>query len=79
MEMKYIVFMNGEVCVFPKTVSHSFMAGNKIVLSAGFCRIETYRNEYDDIRAKVQVWGDSVTLGVESNPDDANAISRMFI
>lgn len=77
--MKYIIFMNGEVCVFPKTVSHSFIAGDRLVRSAGFCRIETYRNEFDDVRAKVQVWGDSFTLGVKSNPGDAEEISRMFI
>jgi hypothetical protein len=77
--MKYIVFLDGSAIIFSKTTSHKWMAGDKIVRSAGFCTVETYRNQYDDIRAKVQVYGKSDTLGVESNPADAKILEEMFI
>ena len=76
--MKYIIFLNGEVCVFPETVGHNFIAGGRPVRSAGFCRIETYRDDFDDVRAKVSVWGRSDTLNVDSNPSDKIDIMQAF-
>lgn len=77
--MKYIVFMDNTAVLLPKSASHNWIAGNKIVKSAGFCRIETYRNDFDDVRAKVSVWGESTTLGVKSDPQDAELIKMMFV
>ena len=77
--MKYIVFADNSAVIFPETTSHKFVAGDKLVISAGFCKIETYRNNFDDIRANVCVWGESTTLNVKSNPDDAKIIERIFV
>lgn len=77
--MKYIIFANGSPVIFPDSVGHKEVAGNKMVVSAGFCRIETFRNQWDDIRAKVSIWGKSTSLGVKSNPDDAEIIERIWV
>ena len=76
--MKYIVLADNTPVVFPETSSHNFVAGDRMVIAAGFCRIETKRNEYDDIRATVSVWGNSHTLKVQSRPEDAELIASMF-
>lgn len=76
--MKYIIFLNGEPVIFPDTLSHNEVAGNKPVISAGFCSIETYRNQWDDIRAKVQVWGESYTLKIKSSPDDVEILGKIW-
>ena len=76
--MKYVIFLNGEVCVFPDSVGHNFIAGQRLVRSAGFCRVETYRDDYDDVRAKVSVWGRSDTLNVDSHPEDKHDIAMIF-
>ena len=68
--MKYIIFSNGEPVVFSDAVGHNEVAGKRMVDSAGFCRIETFRNQWDDIVAKVSVWGESTSLGVKSHPED---------
>ena len=77
-KMKYVIFLNGEVCVFPESVGHNFIAGGRPVRSAGFCRIETFRDTFDDVRATVSVWGRSDTLNVNSNPDDKYDIAQAF-
>lgn len=76
--MKYIIFENGEAIIFSETANHRDMAGNSAVKSAGYCRVETYRNQFDDIRAKVDVWGDSYTLKVVSHPEDAKILENIF-
>lgn len=76
--MKYIVFADNTAVVFAESSSHKFVAGDKMVRSAGFCRIETYRNDFDDVRAKVSVYGESTTLGVKSEKEDAELIANMF-
>lgn len=77
--MKYIVFGDGQAVVFAETADHKLMAGNQWVRSAGFCRIETYRNQFDDLRAKIVCWGESKSLGMKSNPEeDAKAISQIW-
>lgn len=50
-----------------------------MVVSAGFCRIETFRNQWDDVRAKVSVWGKSASLGVKNNPEDTKIIERIWV
>lgn len=76
--MKYIIFSNGEPIVFPDTLGHNEVAGKRMVRSAGFCRIETFRNQWDDIVAKVSVWGESTSLGVKSYPEDAEDIKKIW-
>lgn len=76
--MKYIIFANGEPVIFPDTLGHNEVAGSRMVNSAGFCHIETHRNQWDDIRAKVSVWGESTSLKVKSNPEDAEIIGKIW-
>lgn len=76
--MKYIVFLDGTATVFADTASHKQIAAGRAVRSAGFCRVETYRNQFDDIRAKIQVWGKSDTLQVSSNKEDIQFLEEIF-
>lgn len=76
--MKYIVFENSEAVIFSDTIGHDEVAGNKPVKSAGFCSIETFRNQFDDTRARVSVWGESTSLKKKSNPEDIYNISRIW-
>ena len=76
--MKYLVFQDETAVVFANLISHREMAV-KPVRSAGFCRIETTRDEFDDIVARVSCWGESATLGVKSHPEtDEKTIAVMF-
>ena len=76
--MKYIVFQDESAIVFSDSLSHKEVAGNKPVQSAGYCVVETYRDKYDDIRAKVSCYGDSTSLGVGSLESDNDTVARMF-
>lgn len=77
--MKYIIFENDLPIIFSESVGHKEVAGNKKVISAGFCRIETFRNQWDDVRANVCVWGESTTLGVKSSTEDAKIIEKIWL
>ena len=77
--MKYIVFEDDTAIVFADSSSHKAMAGTKPVRSAGFCLIETHRNAFDDVRAKVSVWGESTTLNKKSNPQDVETLQRIWM
>lgn len=63
MKKKYIVFRDGTVKVFSKDEIHSWVAGGKEVVSAGF---------YDGEKA----YGESTTLGVKSRPEDIDLINK---
>ncbi len=76
--MKYIVFRDESCAIFPDSTSHKEIAGNKPVKSAGFCIVETYRNNFDDICANVSCYGKSDSLNIESSPNDNNILCRMF-
>ena len=74
--MKYVIFNNNTFAIIPESASHSDVVKFKSsVISAGFCRIESYRNNYDDICFKVQCYGKSDTLNIESHKEDENIIS----
>ena len=76
--MKYIIFESGAAVIFCDSTSHDEMAGEKPVASAGFCIIETYRNEFDDIRARVSCYGKSESLGKTCQPGDEEILKRVF-
>lgn len=76
--MKYVIFQSGDAIIFGDFASHKDMAGNRPVMSAGFCMVETFRNQFDDIRAKVSVWGKSDSLHVESNQRDSEVLAAIF-
>lgn len=77
--MKYIIFTDGSAVIFGDTTSHKAVAGNRPVSSAGFCRVETFRNDYDDVRAKVSAWGKSDSLDTYSRPGDNMVLEMMFM
>lgn len=76
--MKYIIFDDDTAIIFANSASHKNMANKKLVKSAGFCTIETYRNSFDDIRARVSCYGESTSLGIKSNDGDNKIIERMW-
>lgn len=79
MIMKYIVFEDGSAIVFAENQDHIKMANNKPVRSAGFCWVETTRNQYDDLVFKDCVcYGRSDSLNVDSRPDDKDVIREVF-
>ena len=78
--MKYIVFLDGSAIIFSNMLDHKWMANGRPVKSAGFCRIETGRNQFDDIVLKhCSCFGRSETLNVNSDPNDAEHIQEIFI
>ena len=77
--MKYIVYQDGTAVVFPDFANHKDMVGNKLATSAGYCRVETYRDAFDDVKAKVSCWGKSDTLNLQSRgASDEELIARIF-
>ena len=76
--MKYIIFEDDSAILFSEGLDHKAMAKNSPVRSAGFCTIETYRNSFDDIRARVSCYGESISLSVKSNEGDNKIIERMW-
>jgi hypothetical protein len=59
--MKYVMFSGNEFVLIPEFQSHKQFKDFSPI-SAGFCRIESYRNQYNDIMYKVSCWGKSDTL-----------------
>lgn len=48
------------------------------VISAGFCSCSPFRGSLSDAIAWT-VWGESISLGVKSRPEDADRIQRYLI
>lgn len=80
---KYIIVKTEHGCevaiVFDPMLDHSAVAGSRKVLSAGFCsfgigQVDTGIGAYDTV--VINVWGESVTLGIKSNPDDTRLLAR---
>ena len=77
--MKYIIFEDGAAVLFADSNNHRDIAMTRRipVRSAGFCRIETARNQFDDIVVRtVQCYGRSDTLQVNSDPVNDEPIVR---
>jgi hypothetical protein len=73
MKSKYIIVrdMGLELpIVFNHILGHDYVAGQKIVVSAGFC----HRNP----DGTYVVWGKSVRLNIASRPEDAEIIAKML-
>jgi hypothetical protein len=66
-EGKYIVFDDGSATVFKMHRVHTWMCGDREARSAGFFRV---------VDGKVECYGESETLGVAANGDDAEIIAR---
>ena len=76
--MKYIVFEDQSAIIFADCYDHKNMANGRPVKSAGFCTIETYRTAFDDIRASISCYGESLTLHVTSNPYDKEILADIW-
>lgn len=58
--------------VFPETMQHSdFKKHNEDVLSAGFCYIDTEKQE-------CKCFGESISLKLKSLPEDSERMTRQF-
>lgn len=71
MKAKYIIIEHKALevpIVFSPILQHSEVAGNKKVISAGFCRA--------DEDGVYSVWGESISLKVKSRPEDAEIINK---
>ena len=80
--MKYIIFQDQTFAIIPETAchksieSHNYYEYNRPI-AAGFCMMESYRNQSDDIRFKVSCWGESETLKLKSRgKKDADIIAN---
>ena len=77
--MKYIVFTSGEAILFADRCDHKFMAQGRPVRSAGFVRVETKRNRYDDVVVgSCDCYGYSHSLGVGCMEGDSERVKEIF-
>lgn len=71
--MKYIVFLGDEFVLFPEFQDHSSMVGDRIPISAGFCRI--YKNS-NDKELNISCYGNSNSLKLESRGKEDEEIIK---
>ena len=72
MKLKYILTKNNGPIFFSTLINHSEMASKfGPATSAGFCQI-------DNFNGKVECYGKSVSLGIESDKNDAEIIMRQL-
>lgn len=63
--MKYIIVTEMELpvaIIFDELLKHDAVAGSRVVAGAGFCNLDG------------DVWGGSVSLGISSQPQDAETV-----
>ena len=78
-DLKYIVVIEEQMglevpIMFSSLLSHSEVAGNKTVISAGFCRLECSETQDDPVR--VSFWGDSTSLKLKSREEDKALLEK---
>jgi len=83
MNVKYIIIDECFPVLFSYGITHSDVNifprfGNGKITSAGFCSINSC-NDFEDGKrtVNVTVWGESVSLGIKSKPQDAEIIRKM--
>ena len=67
--MKYIIIDFVFPVLFTDAIEHKKMANGRFVTSAGFVKI---------VDGKVEVYGDSISLKLKPDVDDADIISLML-
>jgi len=68
--LKYVMLNGCYPVLFPQAVVHRDVAdsiGGRKVTSAGFCQL---------VAGKVEVWGESISLRLSSQKEDASFIER---
>ena len=74
MELKYILTDKGDFAIFTKLSNHSDVRGlHGKVVSAGFCHLV---REEEDVEAHIKCYGRSVSLNLESRPEDSDIINK---
>jgi len=78
-EPKYIKTENNQIIIFPAEFNHSqFKYLNPV--SAGFIMIKNERKEGHNFpSAIIKCYGKSVTLGLDSDPEDTKLAQKLFI
>lgn len=84
MKLKYVILDCNRPIIFGPYFKHVQVRNLGTPTSAGFCSIHEIdtpesRTEIHSCQMiEVQVWGESVSLGLKSNPRDAWFIEQMF-
>lgn len=73
-DFKYIMVDGIYPILFTLAMIHKDIAKGHNVTSAGFAKIESCDN-----KLSVSVSGESVSLGISHNPEDASTIKKMFV
>ena len=82
MKLKYVIYNDSQPVLFGGYFQHSQVRAG-VPTSAGFCSIKEVPTPEDSTICtatmfEVAVWGESVSLGVKSDPSDADMIARML-
>lgn len=73
------MFLDNSAIVFSDRCDHKYMANGRPVKSAGFCSIETKRNQFDDVvLSYCSCYGQSTSLGVKADPCDSEIVQEIF-
>ena len=74
---KYIVIDERNAIVFSETLTHKEIAGYGYnITGAGFVSFEVGQDEYGCGTITAHCYGESVSLGVASNPKDSDIVTR---
>jgi hypothetical protein len=81
-ELKYVIFDGSMPVIFGGYFQHKEVRAGEVT-SAGFCSIREVPTPEDSMICtptmfSAEVWGESVGLGVKSDPHDAELIERML-
>jgi hypothetical protein len=73
-EAKYVI-VGGSAIVFSAAIQHKDMVGyNEKCSGAGFVRFAIEKDEWDDDIIVAKCYGKSISLGIESNPEQDSII-----
>lgn len=72
--VKYVI-VNGSAIVFSAAIQHKDMVGyNEKCEGAGFVQFVPFKNEWGEERVKASCYGKSISLGIESRPEEDSMI-----
>ena len=76
--MKYIVFEDRTAVIFAESVSHKFIAGDRLVHSAGFCSIAVHETDFGT-HVGISTYGRSDSLNKDSDGiNDCHILKSVF-
>ena len=75
---KYVI-VDGCAIIFSAAIQHSDMVGfNKRCTGAGFVRFTTEVDEYGETIIKANAYGNSISLGIESQERDSEILTSQI-